>query len=73
MPPAFSEMRKTGTSPSLNVLTSRMRSSLGEPETFEAYRQKWGAAAAVVVPLVRQAQTAGGIEPCAPERYEGHP
>jgi hypothetical protein len=46
---------------------------LGEPEVFEAYRQKWDAAAAVIVPLVRQVQAANGIEPYTPEQYAGHP
>jgi hypothetical protein len=41
-----------------------------EQEAFEACRQKWNAAAAVIVPQVRQAQTAGGIESYAPEQYE---
>ena len=46
---------------------------LGEPEVFEAYRQKWDAAAAVIVPLVRQVQAANGIAPYTPEQYAGHP
>ena len=45
----------------------------GEPEVFRAYRQQWDAAAAVIVPLVRQAQTANGIEPYTPEQYERFP
>ena len=45
---------------------------LGEPEVFEAYRQKWDAAAAVIVPLVRQVQAANGIAPYTPEQYAGH-
>jgi len=44
---------------------------LGEPEVFEAYRQKWDAAAEVIVPLVREAQQKNGIEPYGPEVYEG--
>ena len=43
---------------------------LGEPEVFEAYQQKWDAAAAVVFPLVREVQIAHGIEPYTPEQYE---
>lgn len=46
---------------------------LGEPEVFEAYRQKWDAAAAVIVPLVREVQVSNGIEPYTPEQYAGHP
>ena len=46
---------------------------LGEPAVFEEYRQKWDAAAAVIVPMVRQAQIAHGIEPYTPEQYKGHP
>ena len=42
---------------------------LGEPEVFAAYQQTWDAAAAVVVPLVREAQIAHGIEPYTPEQY----
>ena len=46
---------------------------LGEPEVFKAYQQKWDAAAAVIVPLVREAQIAHGIEPYTPEQYERTP
>ncbi len=46
---------------------------LGEPEVFRVYRQKWDAAAAVIVPLVREAQLANGIEPYTPEEYERYP
>ena len=46
---------------------------LGEPEVFEAYRQKWDAAAAVIVPLVREVQVSNGVEPYTPEQYVGHP
>ena len=46
---------------------------LGEPEVFEAYREKWNAAADVIVPLVMEAQRANGIEPYAPEEYEKLP
>ncbi len=47
--------------------------SLGEPEVFRAYREKWDAVAAVIVPLVREAQIANGIEPYTPEQYERFP
>jgi hypothetical protein len=43
---------------------------LGEPEVFEAYRQQWDEAAAIIVPLVREAQISNGIEPYTPEQYE---
>lgn len=43
---------------------------LGEPEVFDAYRQKWDAAAAIIVPMVHQVQTENGIEPYTPEQYE---
>jgi hypothetical protein len=44
--------------------------ALGEPEVFEAYRQKWDAAAAIIVPMVQKVQTENGIEPYTPEQYE---
>lgn len=43
---------------------------LGEPEVFEAYRQKWDAAAAIIVPMVQKVQRENGIEPYTPEQYE---
>lgn len=43
---------------------------LGEPEVFVAYKQKWDAAADIIVPLVREAQIAHGIEPYTSEQYE---
>ena len=43
---------------------------LGEPEVFVAYQKKWDAAADIIVPLVRKAQIAHGIEPYTPEQYE---
>ena len=46
--------------------------TLGEPEVFEAYKDMWDAAAAVIVPLVRQAQIANGVEPYTPEQYKNH-
>lgn len=42
---------------------------LGEPEVFRVYQQKWNAAAEVIVPLVREAQIANGIEPYTAEDY----
>ena len=53
--------------------TIRKIVSLGEPEVFLAYQEKWDAAAAVIVPLVKEAQTANGIEPYTPEQYERFP
>ncbi|MBQ3268806.1 MAG: extracellular solute-binding protein [Clostridia bacterium] len=50
--------------------TIRILIELGEPEVFEAYREKWDAAAAIVVPMVWQVQRENGIEPYAPEQYE---
>ena len=52
--------------------TIRKLTDLGEPEVFEAYQQQWNDAASVIVPLVRQAQAANGIEPYTPEQYAGH-
>ena len=45
---------------------------MGEPEVFEAYRELWDAAAAVIVPLVREAQIANGVQPYTPEQYQNH-
>ena len=53
--------------------TIRQLTELGEPEVFRAYKQKWDAAAAVIVPLMRQGQTANGIELYTPEQYERYP
>ena len=39
---------------------------------FEAYKGLWDAAAAVIVPLVREAQIANGIQPYTPEQYKNH-
>ena len=50
--------------------TVRQLVELGEPEVFEAYRQQWNAAAAIIVPLVQEAQISNGIEPYTPEQYE---
>ena len=46
--------------------------ALGEPEVFQAYQQMWDAAAAVIVPMVKQAQIANGVEPYTPEQYRNH-
>ena len=53
--------------------TIRKLTELGEPEVFRAYQQKWDAAASVIVPLVREAQIANGIEPYTQEQYERQP
>ena len=53
--------------------TIRKLTDLGEPAVFEAYRQKWDAAAAVIVPMVLQIQTENGIQPYTPEQYEKKP
>lgn len=53
--------------------TIRKLIELGEPEVFEAYRQKWDAAAAVIVPMVQRVQRENGIEPYTPEQYERNP
>ena len=53
--------------------TIRKLTELGEPEVFRDYKQKWDAAADVIVPLVRQAQIEDGIEPYTPEQYERCP
>ena len=51
--------------------TIRKLNDLGEPEVFREFKQKWDAAAAVIVPLVREAQVERGITPYTPERYGG--
>ena len=53
--------------------TVRRLIDLGEPEVFEAYQKQWNAAAEIIVPLVREAQIANGVEPYAPEQYERFP
>ena len=53
--------------------TIRKIIELGEPEVFSAYKQMWDAAAEVIVPLVRQAQSARGIELYTPEEYNRTP
>ena len=52
--------------------TIRKLIDMGEPEVFRAYQQKWDAAAALIVPLVRKAQIANGVEPYTPEQYADH-
>ena len=47
--------------------------ALGEQEVFRAYREKWDAAAAIIVPMVHKVQTRNGIEPYTPEQYERNP
>lgn len=53
--------------------TIRKLAESGEPEVFRDYQQMWKTAADVIVPLVRQAQLANGIEPYTPEQYERKP
>ena len=52
--------------------TVRKLTELGEPAVFEAYKLKWDEAAAVIVPLVREAQIANGVQPYTPEQYQNH-
>jgi hypothetical protein len=52
--------------------TLRQLIKLGEPEVFKAFREKWNAAAAVIVPLVRVAQISNDVEPYTPEQYADH-
>ncbi len=52
--------------------TVRQLKEMGEPEVFEAYKLKWDEAAAVIVPLVREAQIANGVKPYTPEQYQNH-
>ena len=56
----------------LRIGTIRTLIRMGEPEVFAAYKEMWDAAADVIVPLVRQAQIAHGIEPYTPEQYQDH-
>ena len=53
--------------------TLRKLTDLGEPEVFKEYKVKWDAAAEVIVPLVREAQIANGVEPYTPEQYGRYP
>ena len=57
----------------LREKTLRKLTETGEPEVFADYKQKWDAAADVIVPMVRQAQTENGIESYTPEQYERRP
>ena len=50
--------------------TIRRLTDLGEPEVFKAYQEKWDAAAAIIVPLVYEAQAANGIGIYTPEQYD---
>ena len=52
--------------------TIRRLTELGEPEVFRDYKQMWDAAAAVIVPLVREAQISNGVQPYTPEQYKDH-
>lgn len=52
--------------------TIRLLTKMGEPEVFEAYKRKWDEAAAVIVPLVREAQIANGVTPYTPDQYKDH-
>ena len=52
--------------------TIRQLIELGEPEVFEAYQRQWNAAAAIIVPLVQQAQSSNGVTPYTPEEYANH-
>ena len=49
--------------------TIRKLIGLGELEVFKAYREKWDAAAAVISPLVREAQISNGVEPYTAKEY----
>jgi hypothetical protein len=50
----------------------RELTELGEPEVFSEYQKKWNEAAAVIVPIVREAQIRNGIEPYTPKEYADH-
>ena len=52
--------------------TIRKLIELGEPEVFEAYKELWDEAAAVIVPLVSEAQIANGVQPYTPDQYKNH-
>ena len=45
---------------------------LGEPEVFDAFREMWDEAAAVIVPLVHEMQEKNGVTPYTPEQYADH-
>ena len=53
--------------------TIRKIIELGEPEVFKAYQEKWDAAAAIIVPLVYEAQIANGVELYSQEQYNRIP
>ena len=52
--------------------TIRKLIELGEPEVFKAYKKLWDEAAAVIVPLVSEAQIANGVQPYTPDQYKNH-
>ena len=41
-------------------------------DKFEAYKKLWDEAAAVIVPLVSEAQIANGVQPYTPDQYKNH-
>ena len=49
--------------------TIRELVEIGEPEVFKAYQKMWNDAAAVIVPLVQEAQIKNGVDPYKPEEY----
>ena len=64
-----------GTDEEWNALrdeTIQKLTDLGEPEVFKVYQQKWNSAAAVIVPLVQQVQTANGLAPYTAEDIADH-
>ena len=56
----------------LRNMTIRKLIELGEPEVFEAYKELWDDAAVVIVPLVREAQIANGVQPYTADQYQNH-
>jgi hypothetical protein len=50
----------------------RMLTELGEPEVFEDYKEMWDAAAAIIVPIVNEAQISNGVQPYTPAQYANH-
>ena len=52
--------------------TIRKLIEIGEPEVFEAYKELWDHAAVVIVPLVREAQIANGVQPYTADQYQNH-
>ena len=66
-------MRKNDTEfNALRDKTIRKLIELGEPEVFEADKKLWDEAAAVIVPLVSEAQIANGVQPYTPAQYKNH-